>query len=228
MSIVVNERVEVTVPAELLERLRAIPPATVGHMWDFGFMRGDLRPRGKKGFVLCGPAFTVKTMAMDSAVVHVGIGMAEPGDVMVIDRNGDEKHSCWGEMTSLAAKVRGLAGTIVDGPATDIVEIDEMEYLVFAKGVAPITTRAQPVPVGEINTVIQCGGVSVSPGDIILADDNGILVIPQDKVAEVVERCEPRAKRESETRRRILAGEALADVSGAAKRVADALANKDT
>lgn len=226
MSIVVNERVGVSVPDDLMERLRGIPPATVGHMWDFGFMRGDLRPLGRKGFILCGPAFTVKTMAMDNAVVHVGIGMAEPGDVMVIDRNGDEKHSPWGEMTSLGAKVRGLAGTIVDGPATDITEIEEMEYLVFSKGVAPITTRAQPSATGEINTTIQCGGVSVSPGDIILADDNGILVIPQHMVADVVERCEPRVKREAETRRRILAGEPLAKITGAGKRVADALANQ--
>lgn len=222
MTIVVNERIPTTVPADLLDRLRKIPPATVGHMRDFGFMESALRPIGRKGFSVCGPVVTVKVMAIDNVVVHNAIDMAQPGDIIVIDRNGDDKHACWGEMTSLAAKMRGLAGTIVDGPATDIIEIEEMEYLVFCRGVSPITTRALAIS-GEINTVVQCGGVSVAPGDIILADDNGVLVIPPDQVAEVVERCEPRAQREPETRRRLLAGELLSERSGARQKLKDAL-----
>ena len=104
-------------------------------------------------------------MAIDSTVVHRAIDLAEPGDILVIDRTGDTKHACWGEMTSLAAKVRGLAATIVDGPATDVVEIEEMEYLVFSRGVSPITTRSL-AQFGEINTVVQCGGVPVSPATL--------------------------------------------------------------
>ena len=222
MSIVVNPRKESSVPDELLQRLRGIPPATVGHMWDFGFMSNDLRPVGKRGFIVCGPAVTVKVMAIDSVVVHNAIDMAEPGDIIVIDRNGDNKHACWGEMTSLAAKERGVAATIVDGPATDIVEIEDMGYLVFSTGISPITTRSLAIS-GEINTTVQCGGVSVSPGDIILADDNGVLVIPPERVAEVVERCEPRAQREPVTRKRLQSGERLSDISGAGQKLADAL-----
>jgi 4-hydroxy-4-methyl-2-oxoglutarate aldolase len=161
-------------------------------------------------------------MAIDSVVVHNAIDMAEPGDVIVIDRNGDNKHACWGEMTSWGAKMRNLAGTIVDGPATDIVEIEDMEYLVFCRGISPITTRSLAVS-GEINTTVQCGGVSVSPGDIILADDNGVLVIPPDRVAEVVERCEPRAQREPSMRARLKAGEKITDVFGNGQRLAEAL-----
>ncbi len=91
--IIVNERVEPTVPAELLERLRGIPPATIGHILDFGFMDIGLRPIGKRKFTICGPAFTVKAMAIDSTVVHKAIDMAQPGDILVIDRNGDNKHA---------------------------------------------------------------------------------------------------------------------------------------
>ena len=222
MTIVVNPRTEPGVPEDLLQRLRGIPPATVGHMWDFGFMSSDLRPVGKRGFIVCGPVVTVKVMAIDSVVVHSAIDMAEPGDIIVIDRNGDTKHACWGEMTSIAAQERGVAATIIDGPATDIVEIENMEFLVFSRGISPITTRSLAIS-GEINTTIQCAGVSVSPGDIILADDNGVLVIPPEKVAEVVERCEPRAQREPVTRSRLRAGESLAQVSGAAQKLADAL-----
>jgi regulator of RNase E activity RraA len=117
----------------------------------------------------------------------------------------------------------GATATIVDGPATDIVEIEEMGYLVFSRGISPITTRSLAMD-GEINTVIQCGGVSVAPGDIILADDNGILVLQPDQVAELVAHCEPIAQREPETRRRLRAGESLADMTNAHKKIADALA----
>ena len=222
MTIVVNERVETAVPRGLLERLQAIPPATVGHMWHFGFMESSLRPIGRRNFVVCGPALTVKTMAIDNGVVHAAIDMAQPGDIIVIDRNGDNKHAPWGEMTSLGAKLRGVAATIVDGPATDIVEIEEMEYLVFCRGVSPITARSAGTA-GEINTTIQCGGVSVNPGDLILADDNGIMVIPPTNIQEIIQRCAPRYANEAEVRRRLLAGEKLGDISGASDRVRAAL-----
>jgi len=220
--IIVNERVETTVSAELLERLRSIPPATIGHILDFGFMDIGLRPIGKRKFTICGPAFTVKAMAIDSTVVHKAIDMAQPGDILVIDRNGDNKHACWGEMTSLGALMKGITATIVDGPATDVVEIEEMEYLVFSRGISPITTRSLAMA-GEINTVVQCGGVSVTPGDIILADDNGVLVLKPDQVAALVEHCEPIAQREPTTRKRLRSGEPLAEISNANKKIAVAL-----
>jgi 4-hydroxy-4-methyl-2-oxoglutarate aldolase len=223
--IIVNERVETTVSDDLLERLRSIPPATIGHVLNFGFMDIGLRPIGRSKFIICGPAFTIKAMAIDSTVVHKAISMVKPGDIIVIDRNGDNKHACWGEMTSLGALMAGATATIVDGPATDIVEIEEMEYLVFSRGISPITTRSLAMD-GEINTVVQCGGVSVAPGDIILADDNGILVLQPDQVAEFVEHCEPIAQREPETRKRLRAGESLADMTNAHKKIADALAAK--
>ncbi|MEZ4521545.1 MAG: RraA family protein [Thermomicrobiales bacterium] len=219
MTITINPRPDSSVTARQIEQLRRIPPATIGHMLDFGFMANDLRPIGVgRGFTLCGPAVTVRTSALDSGVVHHAVDIAEPGDVLVIDRNGDEKHACWGELTSLAAKIRGLAGTIVDGPATDIPEIWEMEYLTFCRGVAPITSRSTGAS-GEINTSIHCGGVPVSPGDIILADDNGILVIPADQVAEIIDHCGPRVEHEAMIRRRLLAGEKLGEITGASDRL---------
>lgn len=219
MTVTINPRPDSSVTAGQIEQLRRIPPATIGHMLDFGFMANDLRPIGiERGFTLCGPAVTVRTSALDSGVVHHAVDIAEPGDVLVIDRNGDEKHACWGELTSLAAKIRGLAGTIVDGPATDIPEIWEMEYLTFCRGVAPITSRSTGAS-GEINTSIHCGGVPVSPGDIILADDNGILVIPTDQVAEIIDHCGPRVEHEAMIRRRLLAGEKLGEITGASDRL---------
>lgn len=219
MTVTIDARPESTITEEQIEQLRKIPPATIGHMLDFGFMANELRPIGVgRGFTLCGPAVTVRTAALDSAVVHHAIDVAQPGDVLVIDRNSDMKHACWGELTSLAAKLRGLAGTIVDGPATDIPEIWEMEYLTFCRGVAPITSRSTGAA-GEINTTVHCGGVPVSPGDIILADDNGILVIPPVHVAEIIDHCGPRVEYEAQIRRRLLAGEKLGEITGASERL---------
>jgi 4-hydroxy-4-methyl-2-oxoglutarate aldolase len=220
--ITIRERPEPRVSQELLDRLRRIPPAAVGHHLDFGFMDVELRPFGRRNFIVCGPALTMRVMAVDSSIVHTGIGMAQPGDVIVIDRNGERKHAAWGEMTSLYARLRGVTAAIVDGPATDIIETEQMEFLVFSRGITPITCKGLAVA-GEINTVVQCGGVSVAPGDIILADDNGAVVIPADQVATVVETCEPRIEWEESMRRRLHAGEALGDISRANAKVAAAM-----
>ena len=218
--IILNERVDNGVSRETLERLRAIPPATIGHMLDFGFMDVAIRPIGKR-VSLCGPAVTVRCMAIDGAVVYAAIEAARPGDVIVVDRNGDTMHAPWGEMTSLFAQARGVAGAVVDGAVTDIVEIEELRFPVFARGVSPITTKALAVS-GEVNTTVQCGGVVVRPGDIIHGDDNGLLVLPPEILDEVIARCEPRARREPEWRERLRAGESLLDLTGARQKLANA------
>jgi 4-hydroxy-4-methyl-2-oxoglutarate aldolase len=216
--IVIRERPVSEISAELLDRLRVIPPAVIGHLENFGFIDAALRPYGRRGFQMCGPAVTVRTAALDNGVVHKAIELAEPGDVLVIDRNGDRKHACWGEMTSIFAQERGIAMTVIDGPLTDIVEIEEMGYLVFASGIAPITTRSTG-QTGEINTVIQCGGVPVAPGDIVLADDNGIVVLPPDHIAAIIDACEERVRREAMMRARLRAGESLPEITGANERI---------
>ena len=214
--IIINPRVS-TVSSELVERYRAIQPATVGHLVEFGFCDPAIRPVWKT-FKLVGSAVTVRTSALDSAIVHVAIDVAEPGDVIVIDRNGDEKHACWGEMTSLAAKIKGIAGAIVDGGATDITEIEEMKFPVYSRQVTSITTKSLALE-GEINTQVQIGGVPVNPGDLIVADVNGILVLPPKLAAEVIEASEARERREIWVREELRKGRKLSDISGAAEKI---------
>jgi regulator of RNase E activity RraA len=205
------------VTTQLVERFKAIDPATVGHLLEFGFCDPGIQALWKPCRVV-GPAVTVRTAALDSAVVHVAIDAAEPGDVLVIDRNGDRKHACWGEMTSLAAKLKGLAGTIVDGYVTDVTEIAEMGYAVYCRGASAITTKSLAVQ-GDVNVPVQVGGVSVNPGDLIVADSNGVLVLPPDVAAAVVDAAEARQKRELWVRAELKKGRPLSDISGAAGRV---------
>jgi regulator of RNase E activity RraA len=219
--IVINSR-ETSLSAKLIERYRAIEPATVGHILEFGFCDPSLQPLWRPCSVV-GPAFTVRTTALDSAIVHVAIDMAEPGDVILIDRNGDNKHACWGGMTSLAAKMRGITGTIVDGCATDFVEIEELSYPVYARSITALTTKALAEG-GEINTQIQVGGVTVNPGDLVVADSDGILIMTPELAAEMVEQAEARQKRGAWAQEELLKGTKISELSGSAEKVRARLA----
>ena len=138
-------------------------------------MRCDIKPVRPDSLVL-GPAITVQTFGRDSTVCHKVIDLIAPGDIIVIDRGGDKKYACWGEMTSLAAQIHGAAGVIIDGPVTDIQVLRKIDLPIFCIGAAAATTQLQGLA-GAINTPITCGGVVVLPGDLIFGDDNGIIVI---------------------------------------------------
>src|SRR5699024_7927279 len=125
---------------EMKERCEKVEPATIGHYLHFGFME----PRIKsvlQDVKVVGQAFTVKTTSNDSTMVHKAVSLAEEGDVLIIDRAGDVKHACVGEMVVYAAKARKLAGIIIDGPSTDVQAIRELGIPVFSTGLSPITTK---------------------------------------------------------------------------------------
>lgn len=217
--ITINRREMAPVPEGLLTRLSSIVPATLGHLRTFGFVDSAIRPlSGGTPLRLLGRAVTVRSYGTDGAVVHAAIDVAEPGDVLVIDRGGDTRCACWGEMTSLAAKVKGLKGTIVDGAATDIAEILAMGYPVYARAISAFTSVAKAEQ-GDINVDISCGGVAVRPGDVILADENGIVVIPPRDLEAVLTVAEPRQQREVWLRQELAAGRALSELSGAAEKL---------
>lgn len=218
--ITVNPRHASPVPEALLARLSEIVPATLGHLMTFGFVDSAIRPlTGGQRLRVLGRAVTLRSYGADGAVVHAAIDLCEPGDVLVIDRGGDTHCACWGEMTSLAAKYKGISATIIDGAATDVAEILEIGYPVYARAISALTTSAK-AQVGDVNVAIQCGGVPVNPGDIILADENGIVVLPEAiDLEEVLREAEPRQKREVWLREQLAAGKRLSDLTGAAEKL---------
>jgi len=219
--VVVNPRVESSVPADLLGQLRQIAPATIGHMLEHEFMDPALRPIVSR-FAFAGPAITVRAFGYDSAIVHYAIDIAQAGDVIVVDRLGDQRYACWGGGVSLAAQVKGIVGAVVDGVLTDRVEIEDLHFPVFGRGISPLTTRA-PGLTGELNVPVRCGGIIVNPGDIVLADDDGIVVLPPERIAEIVAICLPREALSKERQERMRAGVPLGELSGAHQRIDDAL-----
>jgi regulator of RNase E activity RraA len=209
------ERVEnPQLTSDLVERFRNVDPATIGHHLHYGFM--DPRVKSMLQDVkVVGTAFTVKTSVNDSTMVHKAVGLAKEGDVIVIDRNGDLKHAPVGEMVAYAANVRKVAAIIIDGPCTDIQAIRQIGIPVFATGVSPITTKLYGQS-GEINTVVQCGGIAVGPGDLILADDNGVLVLPPTlPYLEILERAEESERKEPVTKRLLDEGSTLSSLTRA-------------
>jgi regulator of RNase E activity RraA len=202
---------------KIVEALRTIEPATLGHVLFFGFMDPAIRPVFRRVNVV-GSALTVRAPGPDGTAVHYALDLLQPGDVLVVDRGGDTSYAAFGEMTARAAKKRGAVGVIVDGLVTDILQIEEVGVPVYARGASARTGRVLGIG-GEINTAVTCGGVTVRPGDLIHADDNGILVIPVEQAARAVEVGLQREARSGQVRAWIEEGRALADFSGARRLV---------
>jgi regulator of RNase E activity RraA len=199
--------------SELIEQLKKVEPATVGHFQHHGFMDPAIRP-ALKGMHVVGPAVTVRTPGADSAIVHKVMECVKKGDVVVIDRCGDRLHACWGGLVTLAAHIKGVAAGIIDGPGTDMAEIEALHFPLYCRGMSAITTKLLGLG-GEINTVIQCGGVVVHPGDLVVADGNGIVVLRRDEARAVAERALAMQEREKDLANELRAGKELAFVTKA-------------
>ena len=171
----INPRVETGIE-QYRQKLEVVEIATIGHYTEFGFMHPRIRKITPGKAKVFGPALTVRIPAQESKALHVAVSMAQKGDVLVIDRCGDETHACCGEMVALCAKMRKVVAIVIDGPLTDLEAITSIGIPVFATGVSALTTKFV-VDSGEINDDISCGGVPVHPGDFVMADENGVLVL---------------------------------------------------
>ncbi len=130
---------------------------------------------------IVGRAVTIKITAagMVKPGYHLGvraIDAASPGDVIIIDNRGDLNNNCWGEILSMGAKVKGVAGVVVDGAARDIDACKEFGFPVYARGSVPITARGR-IMEESFNEVVRIGDIQVRPGDIVAADINGVVII---------------------------------------------------
>ncbi len=135
---------------------------------------------------ICGPACTVKVFPGDNLMVHKSLDVIEPGDVVIVDAGGSTMNAVLGDLVSTKAKHRGAAGFVVDGLVRDLPGIQELNFPVFARGTSPIGPLHRGP--GEINFAICCGGIVVNPGDLIVGDAMGVVVIPQAIAAELLVR----------------------------------------
>jgi regulator of RNase E activity RraA len=206
----------------LVAKLLQVETATVGHSQHWGFMDRGIQPllRHKR---IAGAAVTLAIPGQDSTLLHHTLGLLRPGDILVVDRLGDDKHACWGGGVTVAAKAAGAVGGIVDGPCTDLGEIVESDFPVWCRGMSPITTRVYNLG-GTLNLPVSCGNVAVKAGDVIIADESGVLVLPQGEAEAIADAAIERQKRGKRNEERVKGGEKLGDISGATKMVLEALA----
>ncbi len=161
------------------------------------------------GVKMVGPALTVRTAPGDWAKPVEAIDLAEPGDVLVIDAGGIPP-ACWGELATNSAIQRRLAGVVIHGAARDTGDIRALGFPLFCTLVTP--TAAEAKGFGEIGVPIRIAGVTVAPGDWIIGDDDGVCVIPKDKVVEYTNRAMDVLEKENRLRAEILAGSTLCRV----------------
>ena len=141
----------------------------------------------------------IKPVGLEKPKQHLGtaaIVAAQPGDVIVVDNGGRPDSSCWGGLLSLAAKTKGISGIVIDGACRDIDESRDMEFPVYARGALPMTARNR-VMQESFNQEIQFAGVQVHPGDLVIADGSGVVVIPRFQEEEVVKEAEAVAATEA-------------------------------
>ncbi|MGX7070450.1 RraA family protein [Gemella bergeri] len=140
------------------------------------------------GNKICGEAFTVHYIPCGLEKGNVGdfIDDVEPGQVVVIDNGGRTYCTVWGDIMTYTAKTKGIEGTVIDGVCRDVAGIKELDYGVYTKGKYMVTGKER-VTVDAVNIPIAISGVQVRPGDIILGDDSGVVVIPKERAEEVLE-----------------------------------------
>ena len=185
-------RTDISRPAvEVVRAFRALSPTTLADVLDLGcIMRIGINPLWPGMPRIAGPAFTVRTARHDNLMLHAAIYLAEPGDVIVVEA-GDEETAVAGGNVCAVAQRRGVQGFVIDGVIRDVAESRASGFPLFARGVSP-APRGREGP-GEINAPITCGGISVSPGDVLVADEEGIVVVPGARAEEVLARAQAMA-----------------------------------
>jgi regulator of RNase E activity RraA len=172
----------------------------------------DARIQRLAGVRFQAPAFTVRTIAGESATVHRALTEAPAGSAVVVDGAGYVDRAIWGDILTLAALKRGVVAVVIDGAVRDIEAIRASGLSVFARGTSPAGPHKGWR--GDWGSAISCGGVVVTPGDLVAGDDDGVVVIPAARIDDVRRALASRLEKEDEWRRRIAAGESSVEVLG--------------
>lgn len=192
--------------AEIFDIFKKVSTSNISDaMHRKGAMKGILsKTPGKK---IVGRAVTVRTFGGDWAKPVEAIDISGPGDVIVI-YNGDRNIAMWGGLATQTAVNRKLEGVVIDGAVRDFDEIQKLDFPVFAANIVP--NAGDPKGLGEINVEITCGNETVNPGDIVVGDDSGVVVVPKDRAYEIARRSEEVWKREKRLFEEIRNGKTLA------------------
>jgi 4-hydroxy-4-methyl-2-oxoglutarate aldolase len=190
--------------SELVKRLGALGVATAHEAYGrFGLMRPYLRPVWS-GAETSGTAVTVLAQPGDNWMIHVAVEQCQPGDILVVGCTTDNTDGMFGDLLATSLMARGVKGLIIDAGVRDAKSLREMGFPVWSKAIsAKGTVKAT---LGAVNVPVVCAGINVMPGDAVVADDDGVVVIGRKDAADVVARGEKRVADEDGKRRQLAAG----------------------
>ncbi|MEX0921712.1 MAG: 4-carboxy-4-hydroxy-2-oxoadipate aldolase/oxaloacetate decarboxylase [Rhodovibrionaceae bacterium] len=177
-------------------------------------MSPRMRPLNR-GLCVAGQAVTAFNYPGDNLMLHMALRLAEKGQILVLTNGGGEQGALWGEMAATYAMKKGVGGIVVHGAIRDVDALSKMGSPVWSTAISP--THPDKKSAGAVNVPIVCDGVLVNPGDVIVADGDGVISVPRDLLATAVENAAKRAAREVEIRGELAQGKHLFDVMGMQK-----------
>ncbi len=197
---------------DLITQLGKFSAATLHEaLGKIGNLPSAIKPISKT-MKVCGPAYTVKTMPRDNMLLHRAYAYAQPGDVIVADCSGYYEAGYWGDLMSLGAKTKGINGLVINACVRDADDIEAMGFNVFSRGLCIVGTSNHGD--GTLNQPIIIGDVLINPGDIIVGDRDGVVVIPQNRILEAIEKATARELKEENTRRQLREGKTSLQIYG--------------
>ncbi len=200
--------------AALVDAVRGIGTATLHEAGgQIGALPSYIKPVSNDWYV-CGAAMTVLSPPKDNLWLHRGIYHAQPGEVMVVDTGGFHEAGYWGEIMTHAAQQVGIAGLVIDGCVRDGSILEELGMPVFSAGLCIRGTAKDKEAYGAINIPIRIGEIWVNPGDLVVGDRDGVVVVPQERIGEVLEKSRAREEKEANTISRLHQGERTVDMYG--------------
>lgn len=206
-------------PRELLEGYGEVDTSTVHEaMGRFGFAGAHIRPV-QQGARIAGSAVTVLVHPGDNIMIHAAIALLEPGDVLVVASTAPSTNALYGELMATSTVARGGVALVTDGAVRDVDSIREMGFPVWSQHVGcqgPMKTTP-----GWVNVPVVLGEVGVNPGDVVCADDTGVVAVPRLRAAEVLDAARKRMAAEEVTRARLAAGELSLDIAGLGAKLAE-------
>ena len=176
-----------------------------------GLLRPYMRPIYPTARV-AGSAVTVSCQAGDNLMIHASIAVCQPGDVLVVVTTSESTDGMFGELLGVSCQAHGIAGLIIDAGVRDTTELAAMNFPVWAKAVSAQGTVKSTA--GDVNIPVVCAGAMIVPGDVIVGDSDGVVVVPREKAVEVAQASEQRIAKEEKTRQRLRSGELGLDFYG--------------